>query len=564
MAEIAALADLVTRHTRPGMCLHFALHGSRPNAAIREIYRQYAGTDPKFVLSSTGFGGPQLGLYLIAAGLGERVVAGFVGDQYPAPGPSRAVKRRIDSGEVDLEDWSLYTFLLRLRAATLGVPWMPTRSFLGSSMGQHHGLREVTVDGEPLLLLPAHRPDVTFLHGVLADEDGNVLLTPPYGEGILGAAAARLGAIVTVERIVSRAEFRRHSGLPTLPASFTLGVAEVPFGAHPSGLYAERIDQSLTYGEDYDFIADSTRHLNGSADEFAQWANTWLRVPAEEYQERLGAARRRHLRAWREWPADEPAEAGPPSAQELICAAAAALIRERVQRANPSSVLAGIGISSLATWLASSEEADFPPLISEVGFIDYKPQPGNPFLFYFPNMESTSVLADVDTVLGGLVQGDGDNCLAVLAAGQIDASGAMNSSWTSQGWITGSGGANDIATGAGDVVVLVPHQPGRLVENVEFVTSPGMNVHSIVTDLCVMRRAKSTEPFSLTDVYLRDGETLEDAVARVTAATPWPISPADDVRALQPPDPNALKILREFDPQGSFLRKTKRKEASQS
>ena len=161
------------------------------------------------------------------------------------------------------------------------------------------------------------------------------------------------------------------------------------------------------------------------------------------------------------------------------------------------------------------------------------------------------MLGDADMVLGVLTQRHGDRCVAVLAAGQVDGSGSLNSSWTDRGWLTGSGGANDIATGAGDVVVLVPHLPGRLVEQVSFVTCPGHNVRTIVTDECVMRRASPEDPFVLTHVHVASGSTA-DAVRRVREQTPWPLR-ADRVRPIPPPTKSELAVLGSFDPRRHFL-----------
>ena len=40
--------------------------------------------------------------------------------------------------------------------------------------------------------------------------------------------------------------------------------------------------------------------------------------------------------------------------------------------------------------------------------------------------------------------------------------------------LVGSGGAHDIATLAREVLILMPHDPRRFVERVDFVTSPGL------------------------------------------------------------------------------------------
>ena len=61
---------------------------------------------------------------------------------------------------------------------------------------------------------------------------------------------------MTAERIVSSAELRRHAHVPTVPATVVLAVSEAPMGAHPSALYAEGIDPSLSYPDDYEFLIE--------------------------------------------------------------------------------------------------------------------------------------------------------------------------------------------------------------------------------------------------------------------------------------------------------------------
>ena len=41
--------------------------------------------------------------------------------------------------------------------------------------------------------------------------------------------------------------------------------------------------------------------------------------------------------------------------------------------------------------------------------------------------------------------------------------------------MVGSGGAHDIACLANRLVILMPHDPRRFVDNVDFVTSPGLS-----------------------------------------------------------------------------------------
>jgi hypothetical protein len=133
------LALAIARHVAPGMHLHFASTPSRSNAAIREVARAFAGKDPGFVLSSTGFHSSAHTLALL--GLGRRYIGCFFGDQHPTPRRQVLYQSLSESG-VAFEHWSLLTYVLALRAGALGHPYAVTGSLAGTA-GSSSRLRTV-------------------------------------------------------------------------------------------------------------------------------------------------------------------------------------------------------------------------------------------------------------------------------------------------------------------------------------------------------------------------------------------------------------------------------------
>lgn len=549
-SKVADFGEVVAA-LAPGTHIHFALTGSRPNAAIRELLRRHAGTGEKFTVSATGLGGPHLGLFLVTAGMVDRVVCGFIGDQYPSPGPNRRAVAAIAAGELIVEPWSLLSLLQRLRAGAQGLEWTTTGSLRGSSLIEDNP-DILTIDG--VTLVRALRPDVTFLHGIVADEDGNTLLPVPVGEALLGAAAAVGGAVVTVEEVVPASEIRAHAGWPVLPGSLVSAVCPVRFGAHPSGVFTPPSLERLSYGDDYDFIAETTRVLGSSDAELDAWVASRL-IPGPDVAgdlDALGPERRSYLSDWRSWGTHSGEHPVEPTPGEELAIHAARWVSSAVNEEPPDQILTGIGLSSLATWVARDGDDRFPPMVSEVGIYDYQPVPGDPFLFYFPNLEQTRVFTDTDTILGTLIQGHGDRSMAVLSAAQVDRFGNVNTTRTGRGWITGSGGANDIASGCRRIIVLIPLRRHRLVADVDYVTSPGDGVEAVVTDRAVFRRHGGGE-LVLAAVAPRPGETLEQAIEGVTALVPWPLALAERVEVLPAPTTEELIRLRAFDPHRFFL-----------
>lgn len=564
--KVVPLSEAVRQHVRPGDGIHIAYSNARPNAALLEILRQFDGTAPGFTLSASGIVSIQHAL--IARGLVRRVITSFAGENYPAAAPSRIFTDAVASGQVELENWSLLTLVVRLMAGALGLPFLPVRSLVGSGMEQEHLGRALALvpdpfgGDEPVAAVSSLRPDVTLVQAVAADPAGNVVMPAPYGEAYWGSLAARRSVIVCAERVLPTEELLAHNQLVTIPGHVVSAVCEVPFGSHPYGLYNPGLPGVQSHGEDYDLVTDFQAADRGGPEAVDRFLAEWVFGVRdhEGYLARLGPQRLARLRgdaaedAWRFEPA--PEDVGAPTATERMICAAADVIAARVRTADHQAILAGIGQSNLAAWIAAAElrEAGRPvELMAEIGMYGYRPVPGEPFIFSQRNLPSCALLTDVQTVLGAMVGGPATRCLGVLGAGQVDATGALNSTWTADGrFLVGSGGANDIASAADEVIVTMKHSPGRLPERVPYVTSPGRRVSTIVTSEVVLERLDGE--FRVTALMGDTDVDLAAASARIAAATGRELTFAREVRTLPEPTPARLSRLRAFDPRRSFLR----------
>ena len=185
-------------------------------------------------------GVPQMGFQadmLIGAGKVASVETAAVtlGELGPAPCFSRAVK----SGALEIRDATCPALLAGLQAAEKGVPFMPLRGLIGSDLMRVRPDWKLSdnpfANDDPIVLLPAIRPDVTLFHAECADRDGNVWLGVRR-ELVLSAHASRR-TLVTAERICDEdflADPMRAAG--TLPALYVDAIAHVPSGAWPLGL----------------------------------------------------------------------------------------------------------------------------------------------------------------------------------------------------------------------------------------------------------------------------------------------------------------------------------------
>ncbi len=554
------------------MNLHLCWSDARPNAAVLEIVRQFTGRAPGFTLSSVGIASTQVAL--IATGLVHRLVTAYAGESYPAGAPNPLVQRAIASGAMVIENWSQWTIVARLMAGALGVPFMPTRSLQGSGMAtEHQGVGFAMAPDpfggyEDVPVVAALTPDLAILQGVAADPWGNVVLAAPYGESHWGALAARGGVIACVERIVSAADLRDVPSLVRIPGHAVTAVCHVPYGSHPYGSFNPGFPGVRAYSEDPAFIAECARACRTDA-AFQDWLREWVHAPTshDAYLAKLGEIRIQSLHAaaepghWRSqahagW-LRAPVEGGW-TREEAMIVCSAHRIAARVQAAAHQTVLAGIGASSLAAWLANDillRAGTDAPLLSEIGIYGYVPQPGEPFVFSKANTGTARMLTDVSATLGTMVAGAHGRCLGAVGAALLGRNGDIGSTYGKDGgFIVGSGGANDIASAAVEIIVTVRHDPNRMVEQVGYVTSPGHAVRTVVTTRGVLERQSATEPFRLVSVLGRPGETLQDAVAAAVAGCGWTLAVAPDVGFEPDPDPALLDRLRMLDPDRVFLR----------
>jgi acyl CoA:acetate/3-ketoacid CoA transferase alpha subunit/acyl CoA:acetate/3-ketoacid CoA transferase beta subunit len=510
--RLVPLSDAIAGFVEPGMQLCFASTPSRSNAAIRELARQFRGKNPDFVLSATGFHSL---LHLLGVlRLGRRYVGCFFGDNYPAPRANRLYGELQREG-YELEHWSLWSYVCALAAGAYGQPFAFTRSLAGTSLGAQLAaqgkLFEVADPSDPerrLAMVRAMSPDVTFLHAPLGDAHGNVAFSPPYGEGFYSALAARKGVIVTVERIVSRDLLDTLPHFRALPAHRVLAVCEEPFGAHPQPLHVAPAElRALTHGYADDYAAyQAWRTMSQDPQAFSRFTAEVLEADdgAVGYRSFVSAS---HLQGLGRVPASVP----PPlvstpeplePTDDLTLLAGRALAR-RVAQGGYRSILAGIGQAFAACRLAKlllADRADDVELMIETGFAGIDVERAHPFLLSRENVASAARLTSIDSMLGALCCGGASTCIGVIGAAEVDVDGCVNSTESDGELLVGAGGAPDIAACAREVMVLTRADPRRLVRKVQYITSLGHNVRTIVTEACVFERGGPAEPWLVRDV----------------------------------------------------------------
>ncbi len=569
-SKVMPLAQAIRKFVEPDMALHLGLACIPPVAVVYELVRQFRGRDPRFTFFSLGLS--TIYALLVHAGLLRKIVTTYLGDSYPSPAPNPVFQRAFRAGAVDIRHWSLLSFVQRLKAGALGVGSLPTRSLLGSTMEKDNREDFAVVDdpfreGEKLGLVRAINADLSFYHALAADPQGNALFVPPYAENLYGAMGSRRGVIVTAEKIVSTDFLRANAGYVRLPGYRVLAVCEVPCGGHPSGASAHGITGVEGYAVDNPFVA-TLRQACKKKETLDAWMEEWIFSCRDhsDYVKKLGPERVRNLKgkarpeAWKDDYDSIRAKlsiAEPANAMERMVIAAMREILSRVKRSRYRTLLAGIGASNLAAWMGTyllRREGYEVDVMAEFGFFGYLPRPADPFIFNLTNVPTCKMLTDISEILGILTGGENQSCLGALSAAQVDRWGNLNSTLIPPDFlITGSGGANDVASCASEVLALVPQSPFRLVPEVSYVTAPGRRVRTVVTTLGVFEKIDGEGELTLTTV-IEDGKSSTEEILRsIREQCKWELRIASRLKTIGPPTEEELALLRLFDPHKFFL-----------
>ena len=565
--KVQKLPEALRAHVKPGMTLHFGYNQARAMALSNELVRVFGGTKPCFTIISAGLVANQAAMF--SKDIIKKLIVSFVGENYPAPSPNRIMQTAISNGAVDIENQSLLVISQRLSAGASGFPFALTRSMAGSSLADNASftmIEDPFKSGTSIGAASALIPDITLVHALAADPQGNLLLAPPFGEGEVAAFAASRGIIATAEKIVAPDVIRQFAHLTKIPSHRVLSVSEVPFGCHPYGLYSPPGLDVAGYVEDYEFFV-SLQKASRSPELFDAWTDEWIVniVDNSQYLAKLGIDRIQTLRggarsgSWEEDLNDSVVLAAEQPGYDSIDAmvvAAAQVVEEKVVQCGYEIVASGVGYANLAAWLAVSrlqQDNGLPvELVAEIGLYGFFPKPGEPFIFSNRNIPTCKGLTTSEAILGLYVSGRHNRCLAVIGAAQIDVTGNINSTYAADGkFLVGSGGANDIASSAAEVIVLSQQSKRRLVNKLPYVTSVGHHVSTLITDLGIY--VKRDNVLSLTAYFALEGETAETALERIRGSCEWPLTIAGDLKRIPPPSAESLLRIRLYDRRREFL-----------
>ncbi len=305
MSKIMSLKEAVSKFIKDGS--HIAIGGfcpsRNPMAIVYEIIRQ-GKKDLHVYVHSHG----QAFDVLIGAGLVKRVEVAYGGNGRFAPTCVR-FRKAVENQEIEWEDYTNFQMSLRFLAGSLGIPFIPSKTSLGTDILAKEGFSEKTrrepkvarkkaivMDNpfsdkkDKVVLVPAINPDVAIIHAQYVGDKGTVRIEGlKYTDVEMAMCAEKL--IVSCEEIVPESYLRENPDLNSIPFFMVDAVVKVPFGAHPTNCWGF-----------YDYDA---KHLNMYREiakddyKFKKYLDEWVFGVSshEEYLEKVGIDRLLEIKA---------------------------------------------------------------------------------------------------------------------------------------------------------------------------------------------------------------------------------------------------------------------------
>jgi acyl CoA:acetate/3-ketoacid CoA transferase alpha subunit len=511
-------------------------------------------------------------LNLVHLKLLRKAVTSYAGFSYPTPGPSPVIMRALERKELEIESLSMLAICQRLLAGAMGVPFITTRSLVGSSLGSEipqvfKEIEDPFTKGEVTGILKAYNPDISLVHTWASDPAGNTICSSPLAENVYGPLGARTGVIVTTEHIVDTDFIRRYAHMGRIPSEKVLSVSLAPFGSHPYGHYSRNVPEFTPYGHDYDFFRDH-RKAQQDEQEYQKWVEEWVLgvKDQQEYVEKLGVERRKKLHfiatpdSWRSKFEDfckGYKNSDPANPIERMVILASREVAKKAPSQHYKTVLCGVGQAGLASILALHQLRNKGyelVLITELGIYNFDPRPADSYLFNYRNIPTATLLSDIFEMLALHAGGDTNRCLGIIGAAQVDQWGNVNSARVNGQFLVGSGGANDIATAARETIIVSHLKKGHFVRAVEHVTCPGQRIRCVVTTKGRFEKIDGDE-LVLTGYMAQPNTGGEESIRQIKELVDWDLRVSRSVERIEMPTDEELMLVRSYDPERFFIGK---------
>jgi glutaconate CoA-transferase subunit A len=223
---------------------------------------------------------------LIGAGNVKKITAAWAGNVSAGLGHNyrRSIEKEIPH-KVEIEDHSNFSLGLALLGGAMGVPYLPTKSLLGTGLlSSNPNFQVHEYEGEKLVYVPSLNPDVAILGVQRADKEGNAHLWGNIGVA-QDAALASKKVILLAEEIVDTEIIESDPNRVLIPGFKVTSVVHCPAYCHPAPMQGY-------YGRDHTFFHEyhtDTKTREG----FTDWINKWITGVSthQEYLDLVGQER---------------------------------------------------------------------------------------------------------------------------------------------------------------------------------------------------------------------------------------------------------------------------------
>jgi len=210
--------------------------------------------------------------YLAGADCIDKIITNFIS----VIGGTGCVIRRMQRGDIEVEEYSNFQYNARLQAGMYGFSFMPVlegaidtdlfrkRTFMGENKFK---IIKCPYTGKDILTVPAANPDVCIVHVQRADKYGNAQYWGAMGS-VQAAALASKRIVVSCEEIVDHEVIQSSPHNTIIPAYRTNAVVEAVFGAHPTPVAG--------YYRDDSFFNNWAFGLMMSDEGIKRWLDEWV------------------------------------------------------------------------------------------------------------------------------------------------------------------------------------------------------------------------------------------------------------------------------------------------
>ncbi|OGW18889.1 MAG: hypothetical protein A3G93_12490 [Nitrospinae bacterium RIFCSPLOWO2_12_FULL_45_22] len=262
------------------------IYHNKPMALIRELIKKGI---KDLTLVGCLHGAIDMDL-LIGLGAIKKLMVPYLGFEHLGLAP--CYRRFAEAGQLDIWECDEIHIISAMEAAAADLPCMLTRAGVGSDLLKLNPDLKPFTDpfrGEPLVLVPAIKPDIALFHAPKGDLYGNIHhLGSPFADLLAAEATNRCGGkvVVCVDEIIAPEEVWQDPRKTTIPHPLVDYVVEVPYGAHPCSCHG-------LYGTDEAHMQEYIS-MGGKPESFQDYLTRYIYsvTSQEEYLERVGGIKK--------------------------------------------------------------------------------------------------------------------------------------------------------------------------------------------------------------------------------------------------------------------------------